>query len=702
MMKQFRYSDGTPIIINNELTFEEINTYNEVLQDANNHNLHGNYDKANRLATGVYASLTHTNETEIDKIIKRRGEEYVNSVLEALSFTYHVLGTNARYQEKYSASQEHLEKSYQISCISGSISSQARALGNLGLLMGDQYRVEEEFDFYRKAIDLDSSVNNKKGMATWLNNIALLHGKLGEYSKALDLFTQALGYDIETDDERGKASRLMNIAIVHMYMENLDISLEYLKASLLIEEKINNVRAIAKVYNNIAAVKSSQKKHEEAAQYLLQSLAIDEQLQNKKGMATVFGNLGDMYIFLGEYDTALEYLLRALALETEMENKRGIGLRMVSIGACYHRRNMFDDDQETAEEYLLKGTHISEEVGNKQHLISCYEQLAKLYEFQNKLAESIKYYKLYFEVEKEVRNIEAQKKGNQIELIIKNSEKEKELAIEKARAEEKEFMIDELTRANLSLSQTIERVELLNEQLHKANEAKNDIIGVVAHDLKNPLTSIMLNVETIKKFGSKLSESESEKILSGVVGAAKRMNAIITGLLDVNALESGRINIIPQPISIVESVKTVLKEYVSKASEKGIVLITNLPENIPPVYADIVSVEQIIDNLVSNAIKYSPLNSKVNIEVIKGINSVKLYVRDEGQGIKQSERDKLFGKFQKLSAKPTAGEHSTGLGLSVAKMLTEQMSGTLWCESVEGEGATFILELPMYSKGANT
>lgn len=701
MVKQLRYSDGTPIIINTELTLEEINTFNEVLQDANNHNLHGNYGKAESMATSVYASLTYTNENAIDEPIEGRGEEYMSSVLEALSFTYHVLGTNARYQEKYNASQEHLEKSYQVSCISGNISSQARALGNLGLLMSDQYRVEEEFEFYRKAIDLDSSVNNKKGMATWINNIALLHGKLGEYSKALDLFTQALGYDIETDDERGKASRLMNIAIVHMYMENLDVSLEYLKASLLIEEKINNVRAIAKVYNNIAAVKSSQKKYEEAAQYLLQSLAIDEQLQNKKGMATVFGNLGDMYIFLGEYDTALEYLLRALAIETEMENKRGIGLRMVSIGACYHRRNMFDDDQVAAEEYLLKGTQISEEMGNKQHLISCYEQLAKLYEFQNRLAESIKYYKLYFEVEKEVRNIEAQKKGNQIELIIKNSEKEKELAIEKARAEEKEFMIDELTRANLSLSQTIERVELLNEQLHKANEAKNDIIGVVAHDLKNPLTSIMLNVETIKKFGSKLSESESEKILSGILNTTKRMNAIITGLLDLNALESGRINIILQPISIVKSIKTVLKEYVSKASEKSIILVTNLSENIPTVYADIVSVEQIIDNLVSNAIKYSPLNSKVYIEVINDINSVKLYVRDEGQGIKQSERDKLFGKFQKLSAKPTAGEHSTGLGLSVAKMLTEQMSGTLWCESVEGEGATFILELPVYSKEEN-
>ncbi len=695
MNEKLYYSDGTPIIINSFLTQEELDTLNEDLFVANNHNAVGNYDEALSMATEILEKLcVHDNEYEqnldsSDGINKAP----INNIIDVLAFNYHVLGTHARYLGQFDKTEEYFTKGLNLSEMTGNIISQARAYGNFGLLRADQYKMAEELEYYEKALELDTEVNNKRGIAMWLNNIGLLHGKLGEYSKALDLFMTALNYDIEIGDERGKSSRLMNIAIVHMYNENLDQSLEYLLESLQIEERLNNLRPIAKIYNNIATVKGLQNKHNEAIEFLLKSLAIDEKLNYKQGTSIVMGNIGDMYIFLQDYETALEYLLKSLAIETELQNKRGIGLRMASIGVCYAKRLAYDDDEILAEEYLLKGLAISEEVGNKQHLITCYEQLALLYESQNRLAESIKHYKLHFEIEKEVRSTEVKKKTAQIEFILKNAEKEKELAVERARAEEKEFMIDELTRANMSLSQTIERVELLNEQLQLANNAKNNVIGVVAHDLKNPLASIVLNADSLRRFSSKISVQESERMLEGITKTARRMNSIIANLLDIHALESGRMNLVLEPVYIAHTLKNVLDENIARAETKSIKIINDLMSDLPAVRADSIAAEQVLDNLISNAIKYSPLGTTVLIYSVVKENMVQIYVKDEGPGINDEEKNKLFGKFQKLSAQPTGGETSTGLGLSVAKMLTEEMKGSLWCDNSASVGTAFVFEL---------
>lgn len=693
MAEQYYYDDGTPIIINTSLSHEELAWFNSALQQANDDNNIGKYDKALSVSLEILEKLCDNKGNE-----EERDVQYMETILNILSFNYHVVGTNARYMQNYESALLYFEKSLQLSTITNNKTGEARAYGNLGLLMSDRYKMTEEMGYYKKALLSDTQARNKSGMAMWLNNIALMHGKNGEYAKALELFTEALTYDIEIGNEKGKASRLMNIAVVHMYIENFDTALEYLKQSLIIEEKINNVRGIAKIYNNIAAIKSAQKEYTEAIEFFRKSLAIDEKLEYKNGMSIVLGNLGDMYVFIGDYETALEYLLKSLALETALENKRGMGIRMTSIGACYALRNRYVDDAALAEEFLLKGLALSEEAGNKQHLITCHEQLAKLYESQSRLEESIKHYKLHFEADKEIRNKEAQNKAAQIEFIIKTAEQEKELAVERARAEEKEFMIDELTRANIALSHTIERVELLNEQLHAANNTKNDVIGVVAHDLKNPLTSIILNTDMMKRFRSRMSETESEKILSGIANTAKRMNEIIGNLLDIHALESGKMNISSEPLDIKKTIERVLDENKAQAEIKLLQILCEMPDEIPFVKADATGTEQIFDNLISNAIKYSPPDKNIYVKCIVKENVLHISVRDEGPGIKPEEMDKLFGKFQKLSAKPTGGESSTGLGLSVAKMLAEQMNGSLWCESVQDEGANFILELPFYKE----
>jgi signal transduction histidine kinase len=113
--------------------------------------------------------------------------------------------------------------------------------------------------------------------------------------------------------------------------------------------------------------------------------------------------------------------------------------------------------------------------------------------------------------------------------------------------------------------------------------------------------------------------------------------------------------------------------------------------------ADEVASMQVVENVVSNAVKYSPngANKNIWVRVMPSATSVRLEVQDEGPGLSDEDKEKLFGHFARLSAQPTGGEHSTGLGLSIVKKMIEAMNGKIWVESEKGNGATFIVEFPI-------
>jgi signal transduction histidine kinase len=201
------------------------------------------------------------------------------------------------------------------------------------------------------------------------------------------------------------------------------------------------------------------------------------------------------------------------------------------------------------------------------------------------------------------------------------------------------------------------------------------------------------------------------------------MFELITNLLDVNAIESGNLLLQPTVFSANVLLSGVLDRFEQPALLKNIRLQLFLPEEHLYVNADNYATIQIIENLLSNAIKYSPHGQFVQIRLKESVilqanriwtredwmqidendngqmqgyteKCVRVEVQDFGPGLTEEDKAYLFTKFARLSAQPTAGEHSTGLGLSIVKKLTEALNGRVWCESEFGKGATFIVELP--------
>lgn len=235
-------------------------------------------------------------------------------------------------------------------------------------------------------------------------------------------------------------------------------------------------------------------------------------------------------------------------------------------------------------------------------------------------------------------------------------------------------------------------LENQNQKLTNLNEEKNHLIKVLAHDLRTPIGHIDGLAHLIRMEKDNLTLSQ-EDLLDKIRDAASRLNQMITKILDVDAIDSSRINLKPEKIDVAMQVKKIVSGFEKEAARKSISLTYGISDDPLIVHTDSVYLTQIVENLISNAIKFSPSGKMVNVSLQSENGYVQLCVRDHGPGFTETDKQNLFKKFQRLSARPTGDEQSTGLGLSIVKRYTDLMMGEVWCESEPGKGAAFYVRL---------
>jgi two-component system, sensor histidine kinase and response regulator len=232
------------------------------------------------------------------------------------------------------------------------------------------------------------------------------------------------------------------------------------------------------------------------------------------------------------------------------------------------------------------------------------------------------------------------------------------------------------------------------ERLQEMNDDKNEFMGIAAHDLRNPLGDVKGYAELILE-ERELPRQELEDSVRRIRDAAARMVEMVQNLLDTNRIERGELRLNLTPVDLLADVAAVIESQQGRAVAKQQTLQVHNEAGSVKVLADAAVLTQVIENLVSNAVKYSPPGKNIFVRLKKEASAVRIEVQDEGPGLNAEDRKKLFGRFARLSAKPTGGESATGLGLSIVKRMVEAMNGTVWCESEPGQGATFIVTLPI-------
>lgn len=277
-----------------------------------------------------------------------------------------------------------------------------------------------------------------------------------------------------------------------------------------------------------------------------------------------------------------------------------------------------------------------------------------------------------------------------ISLIIIYSLYQKRAKVNLALNEQKE----KIEKQRLDIEAQNLKLERRNQQLIVLNEEKNNLIKILAHDLRTPINHVHGLAQVFLLDNPTLPPDQSA-IIYKIIDSAIRLNKMIGKILDIDAIENNRVNIILEEINLADLLAKTIHSFEKQAGKKEISLIWDKPPQDCTVNGDALYLTEIFENLLSNAIKFSPKGKPITITLNLLDNKAIVGVQDQGPGLTVEDQEKLFKKFQRLSAQPTDGEQSTGLGLSIVKKYVELMQGRVWCESEPRKGATFFVELPL-------
>ncbi len=303
---------------------------------------------------------------------------------------------------------------------------------------------------------------------------------------------------------------------------------------------------------------------------------------------------------------------------------------------------------------------------------------------------------------------ESDTKSNAIETEV--TKKDKTLSkLEKLKSENKKlnseiFFLEEknrkLKQKVKELKETILSLEEQKEQLAKSEKRlkelrvqKEETLAMVAHDIKNPASTIKNFVDLLESYD--LNAQEQQEVLKGLLETSSRILSLADEFSTVVAQEHVSITLHKKKDNLNETVEEIINANKLKAESKDIALLFKKSFALPKVELDENKIKEVVDNFISNAIKYSPKKATVNVTTQFDDKYAIVEVKDNGFGLTQDEIIHAFEKGVTLSTKPTGGESSSGLGLWIAKKIVEEHNGKVWVKSKKGIGSTFGFKLPL-------
>jgi len=232
------------------------------------------------------------------------------------------------------------------------------------------------------------------------------------------------------------------------------------------------------------------------------------------------------------------------------------------------------------------------------------------------------------------------------------------------------------------------------DQLKQLAEDKDELLGLLAHDLKNYLGGINMSADLMSRQIKHFNDERLTQLTDNMIRSSALAMAFVKEFLANSATDHG-FTLKLTAVNLTEIATAAVEQYQEAARRKKIIIQTDFPAEAVIAQADFSALDQVFDNLISNALKFSSSDKQIFISVRAVDNRAEYVIRDEGPGFTVEDKSKMFRRYGRLSARPTGGEPSTGLGLSIVRKLVQAMNGELLCESNPGQGAAFIIHLPL-------
>ncbi|MFY9257534.1 MAG: ATP-binding protein [Dethiobacteria bacterium] len=234
-------------------------------------------------------------------------------------------------------------------------------------------------------------------------------------------------------------------------------------------------------------------------------------------------------------------------------------------------------------------------------------------------------------------------------------------------------------------------------RFYEMEKFKDDYISVISHEFRTPLTSIVLGIEMLREGMLGDLNSRGKEIFAAIGDDCHRLTKLVDSLLEISRIESGTIYIQAEPVDAAELVREAVRPLKIQAEKKGVSLVTDLPDALPPVAADFNKAVWVLTNLIGNALRYTEAGGTITVQVKVGRRRLFFSVRDTGCGIPNEYQEQIFEKFIQVRD-PAKKKGGAGLGLAIAKEIVTAHGGEIWVESEVGKGSTFTFSFPLFRR----
>jgi signal transduction histidine kinase/Tfp pilus assembly protein PilF len=523
---------------------------------------------------------------------------------------------------------------------------------------------------------------------------------LGDLDKAMDAFIKSIEVARKIHYFQGEASVYGAIAGIYSSANNHRTAMVYYNKAISTLRQSGDSLSLAAAILNAGDEFLTSQIYDSALLYLREARIISEKIDYVTGKAYTLGNIGMVYANIGENSLAEEHITEATRILEELGDYYPVCVYLISMSDIYHKRG----NPSAALSYAARSLQLAHHYSLKEQISESSLKLSELHMYAGNTMESFNHYKNHIVYRDSVNNLETVQKMADLRTELELLEKEELLVREKwirnmfiaafgamiflAAMMYWNFRAQRLK--NRKITEQKEEIERKNEDLILLNEEKSNLIGIVAHDLKSPINQIKGLISLARLTST--DNGESAAYLDMVEQSSIRLGDMINKILNVEAIEATPLSVTLESVNFSDVVRANVSRCIAEVTQKQLRIQTSLPDAVM-VNADLRYTDQVIDNLLSNAIKFSPPGKNIFITITRVEAMALCEIRDEGPGLSESDKKKLFKKYQKLSATPTNNESSTGLGLSIVKKFVDAMGGEIWCESELGQGASFFVRL---------
>ncbi|UXX81234.1 tetratricopeptide repeat-containing sensor histidine kinase [Reichenbachiella carrageenanivorans] len=582
----------------------------------------------------------------------------------------------------------------------------AKIHSQYGYHIGNQNQYLASLSHLDTAANLHLSISDSLSYADALTRIGALYDNNGNQVKALEYYLQASKIYEKNQDSTVYAGVINNVAVVYKKLGDLEGALAYYDKSYKLNVDMGNELGIAISELNRGMLYKEMGRHDEALSGVKSALNTFQQVKMSYGIAVSYHNLSEIHLVLNNLDSVLYYVDRSQEIALDMQYWMIVVSNQIVLAKALRDMGRPDISNKSA----LRAYELASKHGFLEKQEELTALLASNYEEVKDFATALMYYKEYESIKDSILSNESREQINRLRMAYDLEQKEADIenlelinsyqgAISEKEGKLRHILILGIVFCLVVMTlffylyrRQRRYAKALSEQkvqLTGLNKEKDDLIAMVAHDLRSPLNNIKGLLSLIKDYDGE----EQEKMIQLANQSTDVLRTRINQILDVEAINVGRINLKLTKVKVTDVLNKLVHHVSPEAERKQISFFTNTIKQLT-CKADENYLLQVLENLSINAIKFSNQKSEIYVKVTDWGEVVRFEVQDHGQGIPEEEIDQLFTRYAKISTLPTENEPSTGLGLPIVKKYVEAMGGKVWCESEVGEGSTFCIELP--------